>query len=288
MAAQTPIPGCPRHEGMGFIYVCKSCEDQLLCMDCVTESHNGHTLGKLTDNVAEQKREIQQFVDKLSKTDIPEIEKDIRECETNSEGYQKVISDIKRQGKQLKDNIDNAIDLLVKMCTELEKLNTSISEENQTALTKHLREDLKPKLDRCQQVLTSGSTVDVTTLTREIRNTSVHPPSHKRLQTVEFKAGTISIELLKRMLGKILVDGEDQSYKQIPKPVVLSEFTTSFLFNVCRTCLTGDEAWLSFMHSESLYRMDLKGNVKKKIECKGQSPIDLRIPDHRQSVVLCA
>ncbi|XP_033758384.1 uncharacterized protein LOC117340731 [Pecten maximus] len=268
MAAQTPVPGCLRHKGMGFIYVCKSCEDELICMDCVTESHYGHKFGKLTDYVADQKREIQQYVDKLSKTDIPKIKEDIRKSETNGGGYQKVISDIKRQGKQMKDNIDNAIELLVKMCTELEKLNRSVSEKNRTALTKHLREDLEPKLDRCQQVLTSGTTVDVTTLAREIRNTSIDPPSPRRLQTVEFKPGTISVEPLERMLGKVLIDGEDQSYKPIPTPVVLSEFKTSFPYDICCTCLTGDEAWLSYWDAENVYRMDLKGNVKETIKCK--------------------
>ncbi|XP_033758379.1 uncharacterized protein LOC117340727 [Pecten maximus] len=268
MAVQTPVPGCPRHKGMGFIYVCKSCEDELICMDCVTESHNGHKIGKLTDYVADQEREIQQYVDKLSRTDIPKIKEDIRKSETNDGGYQKVISDIKRQGKQMKDNIDNAIELLVKMYTELEKLNKTVSEKNKTALTKHLREDLEPKLDRCQQVLTSGTTVDVTTLAREIRNTSIDPPSPQCLQTVEFKPGTISTELLGRMIGKVLVNGEDQSYKPIPTPVVLSEFNTSFPYDVCRTCLTGDEAWFSYWDAETVYRVDIKGSVKETIECK--------------------
>ncbi|XP_033758121.1 uncharacterized protein LOC117340471 [Pecten maximus] len=267
MAAQMPVPGCTRHPGMGFLYVCKSCEDELLCMECVTDSHNGHTLGKLTDYVADQKREIQQYVDKLSKTDIPKIEEDIHESETNGEEYQKVISDIKRQGKKLKDNIDNAIDFLMRICTELETLNASISEENKIALTKHLREDLKPKLDRCQEVLTSGTTVDVTTLAQEIRNSSTASPSIGTLQTVEFKPGIISTELLERMLGRILVGGEDQSCKLILKPVTLNEFTTSFYYDSCRTCKdTGSEAWVTY--SDNVFRMSLDGTVKEKIECK--------------------
>ncbi|XP_033758402.1 uncharacterized protein LOC117340750 [Pecten maximus] len=289
MAAQTPVPGCPRHKGMGFVYVCKSCEDELICMDCVTDRHNGHKMGKLTDYVADQKREIQQYVDKLSRTDIPKIKEDIREQETSGGGYQKVISDIKRQGKQMKDNIDNAIELLVKMCIELEKLNRSVSEKNKTALTQHLREDLEPKLDRCQQVLTSGTTVDVTTLAREIRNTSIDPPSPRRLQTVEFKPGTISIELLERMLGKVLVDGEDQSYKPIPTPVVLSEFTTSFPYRCMSVhVLLDDEAWLSYWTDESVYRVDLKGKCEgddRSVRSKSDS-ISVS-PDHGQGVVLC-
>ncbi|XP_033758105.1 uncharacterized protein LOC117340454 [Pecten maximus] len=267
MAAQVPVPGCKRHSGKGFVYVCQSCEHQLLCMDCIKERHNGHTLGKLTDYVADQKREIQKYVDKLSKTDIPKIERDIRESETNGGGYQKTISDIKRQGKQMKDNIDHTIDLLVKMCTELDRLNTNISEKNKTALTKHLKDELKPKLDRCQEVLTSGTTVDVTTLAREIENTSTVPPTLEKLRTVEFKPGTTSTELLERMLGKILVDGKTQSCQPFLTPVVLSEFTTSFHSATCCTCLTSDEAWLPHWDSDQVYRMDLKGKLKEQIEC---------------------
>ncbi|XP_033730601.1 uncharacterized protein LOC117320011 [Pecten maximus] len=268
---QSPVPGCTRHPGMGFVYVCESCENKLICVDCVTDSHNGHTLGKLTDHVVDQKREIQQYVHELSKTDTSKIEelKDVRVYETNGGRYQKVISDIKRQGKQMKYDIDSAIALLVKMCTESEKINRDISDKNETAdLTKHLREDLKPRLDRHEQELTPDATVDVTTLGREMENTSIDPPSPGRLQTVEFKPGTVSSELLERMLGKVLVDGEVQSYKPIPFPVLLSDFKTSFLFDVCRTCPTGDTAWFSHWGDEYVYRLDIKGNVKEEIKCE--------------------
>ncbi|XP_060067875.1 uncharacterized protein LOC132548064 [Ylistrum balloti] len=268
MATQTAVPGCTRHQGMGFIYVCKSCDDQLICMECVTDIHNGHTFGKLTEYVTSQKREIQQYVDKLSKVDIPKVEEDIRENETNGGQYQAVIRDIKRQGEKMKDDIDRNIDMLVNMCTELEKLNASTSEKNKAELNRYLREDLKPKLDRCQQILASGITADVTTLVREIRNTATDPPTPGRLQTVEFKPGSISTELLEHMFGKILVDGEDQSYKPIPTPVVLDDFKTSFHYDVCRTGLTGDEAWLSYWDSDSVYRVDTKGTMKEKIQCK--------------------
>ncbi|XP_021371638.1 uncharacterized protein LOC110462125 [Mizuhopecten yessoensis] len=273
MAAQTPVPGCPRHPGMGFVYVCKSCEDQLLCMECVTDSHNGHTLDKLTDYVAGQKQEIQQFADKLSKTDIPNTEGDIKECgqQTKTHGgrYQKMIEDIKRQGKQMKDDIDSGIDLLVRMCTELEERNACISEKNKSTLTKYLREDLKPNLERCQEVLTSGTTVDVTTLAREIRNgVSTGPPSLSDLQNVEYKPGTISTELLERMLGKLLVDGVDESYKPIPKCELLYEFQTSFVYSNCNTCLNGDEAWLSHWTDYTIHRVDVKGKVNEEIDCQ--------------------
>ncbi|XP_021365452.1 uncharacterized protein LOC110458178 [Mizuhopecten yessoensis] len=271
MAAQTPVPGCTRHQAMGFVYVCKSCEDQLLCMECVTDSHNGHTLGKLTDYVAGQKREIQQYADKLSKTDIPKTEGDIKESEQHAKSgrYQKMIEGIRRQGKQMKDDIDNAIDILVRMCTELEERNADISEKNKIAFTKYLREDLKPKLDRCKVVLTSDTTVDVTTLAREIRNgVATIPPNLSDLQKVEFKPGKIANELLERMLGKLLVDGVDESYKPIPKCVVLYEFKAPFPYNVCQTCLTGDEEWLSYWNSETIYRVDFKGKVNERIECQ--------------------
>ncbi|XP_021357927.1 uncharacterized protein LOC110453339 [Mizuhopecten yessoensis] len=273
MAAQTPIPGCPRHPGMGFVYVCKSCEDQLLCMECVTDSHNGHTLGKLTDYMADQKREIQQYADKLSKTDIPKTEEDIKESGQHAKSgrYQKMIEGIRRQGKQMKDNIDNAIDILVRMCTELEERNADIAEKNKTAFTKYLREDLRPKLDRCKEVLTSGTAVDVTTLAREIRHgVSTIPPTLIDLQKVEFRHGTISIELLECMLGKLLVNGEDESNKLVAKCVVLYEFQTSCHFTTCQTCLNGKEAWLSFWKNETIYRVDLKGKVKKRIYCQGK------------------
>ncbi|XP_069115107.1 uncharacterized protein [Argopecten irradians] len=271
MAAQTPVPGCTRHEGMGFVYVCKSCDDQVVCMDCVTDNHNGHTLGKLTEYMETQKREIQYYVDKLSKSEIPKVEEDIREFEANIGGYKKLIGDIKRQGKEMKDSIDTAVDLLVKMCAEIDKMNKSISEKNIDALKTHLKKDLKPKLDRCQETLMSGTTVDVTSLAREIRNNPTNvTPNLTRLQALEFKPGKVSPEILKRMLGRILVDGDDQSYtyKYLPKSEALVK--TPFLFDSCESCLTSDQAWLSYWDSENVYRLDVKGDVKEKVECEGK------------------
>lgn len=110
MAAQTPVPGCTEHRGLGFVYVCKTCNNDLICMDCVVGRHNKHDLVKLTEFVSEQTRQIQQYEYKLSKSDIPKVESDIKENEENfkesSKEFRQIINDIKHHGEEMKKEID--------------------------------------------------------------------------------------------------------------------------------------------------------------------------------------
>ncbi|XP_021360201.1 uncharacterized protein LOC110454807 [Mizuhopecten yessoensis] len=272
MAAQTPVPGCTHHLGMGFIYICKTCDNELLCVECVVSRHNSHNIGKLTDYVSEQKQQIRQHEEKLSKTDIPNIKGKIKENEENlketSIGLRKMIEDIKRQGEQIKTEADNLVDKLVTLCRYLMKINADITEKNTAALTKLLGEKLKPQLERCHQVLTSGSNVDVISVSRETRNTSTAPPDLRPLKTASFKPGVVYNDLLERMLGTVLVDGENALYKPIPSHTVVSSFKTSFPCTMIRTRRSGDEAWLSYWEEDNIHRVDQKGNIKEKVKCK--------------------
>ncbi|XP_069118786.1 uncharacterized protein [Argopecten irradians] len=195
MAAQSPVSRCSRHEGM-FAFVCETCDDKLICMTCVTDDHNGHRLGDLNKFEEKHKRDIQQCVDKLSETDIPNVEEAIRKCDTKYGMYQKRIDAIKLQGKELKGSIDDVIDFMVTKCAEVENINTSISEGNKTALIEHLNTDLKPKLGRYQDILTSGTVEDITDIAREIRSASNVSSTSRSLKTVDFTPEKISTDRL--------------------------------------------------------------------------------------------
>ncbi|XP_069128929.1 uncharacterized protein [Argopecten irradians] len=72
------------------------------------------------------------------------------------------------------------------------------------------------------------------------------------------------------MLGTVLVDGKNTPFCPVPPRRVISSFKPTFNYSVCRTCTyrSGDEAWLSYWDKEQIYRVDQKGNIKEKIECK--------------------
>ncbi|XP_069109915.1 uncharacterized protein [Argopecten irradians] len=275
MAAQTPVPGCTHHPGKGFVYVCKTCNNDLICMDCVLDRHNKHELGSLTEYVSKQTHLIQQYEEQLTQTDIPKLERDLKENEKkfkeNSKEIGETIHHIKRQGEQMKNDIDKFTDRLVKLCTDLEKLNSDIKENNKTVLTKYLREKIRPQLDRCKGARTSGTTDDVIAVAEEIRNRGPDTtPTITAFKSVVFKPGIISNAVLDRMLGTVLVDGENQSFRPVPPCKIISSFRTSFPYSHVRTCRTGDdrEAWLSFWKDEQIYRVDQQGNIKKNIKCK--------------------
>ncbi|XP_069106193.1 uncharacterized protein [Argopecten irradians] len=242
-------------------------------MDCVLDRHNKHELGSLTEYVSKQTLLIQQYEEKLTKTDIPKLERDIKENEKkfkeNSKEIGETIHHIKRQGEQMKNDIDKFTDRLVRLCTDLEKLNSDIKEKNKTVLTKYLREKIRPQLDRCQGARTSGTTDDVIAVAEEIRSRGPDtPPTIAAFKSAVFKPGIISNAVLDRMLGTVLVDGENQSFRPVPPCKIISSFRTSFPYSHVRTCRTGDEAWLSYWDDEQIYRVDQQGNIKKKIECK--------------------
>ncbi|XP_060064412.1 uncharacterized protein LOC132544784 [Ylistrum balloti] len=272
MAAQDPVPGCSQHPGMGFVYVCKTCDNQLICMDCVVGYHNQHDLGKLTEHILDQKRQIRQFQEKLLKTDIPKLEKDIEEnderFDESSEQLRKVIDDIKSQGESIKTEIDRLIEKSVKLCRELVKANSEITVKNKTTLIKHVREVIRPRLARCQQVVTSGSNFDVITVAKEVRCTSTAPPDVGSLKTAVFKPGTVHTGHLEGMLGTVLFDSENPVFQSLPKTTLVSSFKAPFQYDVCHICGTGDEAWLSYWNESKIYRVDQKGDSKERIKCK--------------------
>ncbi|XP_060083506.1 uncharacterized protein LOC132562760 [Ylistrum balloti] len=272
MAGQTPVPGCTYHQRMGFIYICKTCDDELICTDCVLDRHNKHDLGKLTDYVSEQKLQIRRYQEKLSRNDVPKLENDIKENDENfkksSRQFCKMIEEITRQGKEMKNEIDRLTEKLVLLCKNIEKINADITENNKTALTKHMGEEVRPQLDRCLQVLSYGVTDDVITVAKQVRDNSTSPPPVGTLKTGVFKPGTVQTGLLEWMLGTVLVDGENPEYHPTAKSSLVSSFVTSFPFTDIRVCSTGDEAWLSFCKGDKIHRVDQKGNIKERIECR--------------------
>ncbi|XP_060083077.1 uncharacterized protein LOC132562351 [Ylistrum balloti] len=272
MSAQIPIPGCPYHQGMGFVYVCKMCDNELVCIDCVLDRHYQHNLRKLTDYVLEQKSQIEQYQKKLSEHDLPKLECDIREnderFEKCCEQIRKMIDEIKIQGKKMKNEIDNSIERVVTICRDLEKLNDDITKKNNAALVKYLKEEIRPKLDRCQRALSSDVTVDVITVANQVKSSSTAPPTVGGLKTAAFKSGTLSSGILDRMLGSLLIDGDNPEFRPVQKTSVVSSFRSDVVYTSCRTSCTGDKAWLSHWKGNKIYQVDKKGAIQDLIDCK--------------------
>ncbi|XP_069128918.1 uncharacterized protein [Argopecten irradians] len=271
MTAQTPVPGCREHPGMGFVYVCKTCNNDLICMDCVVGRHQKHNLSKLAEFLSEQTQKIQQYEKKLSKYDIPKTESAINEehFKENGKEFRQMIDDIKIQGEEMKREIDKITNRLVNLCRDLVKMNADVKEKNKELLTTYLREELEPQLDRCQRI--SGTDDDIIAKAWEILSTGPTTPlALTSLRVAVFQPGNISNAVLGRMLGSLLVEGENTSFRAVPPCAVISSFKTSFDYDECRTCRSSDEAWLSYWDEEQIYRVDQKGNVRKKIECNAK------------------
>ncbi|XP_021378965.1 uncharacterized protein LOC110466650 [Mizuhopecten yessoensis] len=269
MAGQVPVPGCTRHPGMGFVYVCTYCQHDLLCMKCMVDNHKGHEVELLTDYLSGQRREIEKSRENLANTEFSKLEKDLSDTDTqiheNGKSFQKIRESIRRQGNAMKTEIDNLIEKSIKHCDDMEKKHVDILNSFRTELSQYLNEDKETKLDRCQQVLTSGTNVEVISFARDTLGTSIVPPTLGTLPTAGFKAGTIYSELLQRMLGTITEDGDDQQYQTITECTVKSQFTHSKPITAFST--TGDEAWLSLWKDEDIYRVDQTGKVNEKVEC---------------------
>ncbi|XP_069130066.1 uncharacterized protein [Argopecten irradians] len=274
MAAQTPVVGCSEHPGMGFVYVCKTCNNDLICTNCVVDNHNKHDLGILSEYVKEQKHTIHKYEEQLLKIEIPKLESCIKEedesFKENRKDIEKMIEAVKIQGERMKKKIDQLTETLVKFCRDLERMNEDIFVRNKTKLTKRLQEEVRPQQDRCHQVITSGTNDDVITLARETRNTkcsSSVPIDLGTLKTATFKPGTIQNGLLERMLGMVSINQDDPVFQPTPNAAAVSTFKAIFPYELCRVCRSGDRALLSSWDEDHIVSIDKKGNTEK-IECK--------------------
>ncbi|XP_069128385.1 uncharacterized protein [Argopecten irradians] len=272
MAVQTPDSGCSRHGGLEFVFVCKTCDNELICLDCVLDFHNKHDLVKLMEHASDQKHKMQQYTEKLSKSDIPKLESEILEngksWTKTSKELMEMNNDITRHGDQMKKEIDKISDRLVALCKNLEQMNRETKEKNKSVLTDFLRGKLRQQ-DRCQQALTSDISTKAIEVAKEIRNTEpITSPTPIARKSAVFEPGTVSNVLLNQMFGKVLVDGESVSFQQSPPCIVISSFLASFPYDACHTCRSGDEAWLSYWDAEQIYRVDQTGSILEKIECR--------------------
>ncbi|XP_069130720.1 uncharacterized protein [Argopecten irradians] len=276
MAAQVPVEGCVYHSRNSFVYVCETCNNELICIDCVIDRHYKHDLGKLKDYMTEQTKQIKQYEEQLSKVDIPKLENDIKENEEDfqqsSKEFEEMIDEIKRQGDQMKKEIDKFIDRLVKLCRDLEKMNEEITEKNNVQLRK-CYDEMVPRLDRYRQVLTQGTLVDVIKLAKETRDTDYISPvlgTQGAFKTAAFEPGTIDTRILEGMLGTMIVDGYMTPLRATAKTSTVQKLEKTLSCTVCRPCSSGVGFWLSFWREEKVSRVDQKGNTVVTINCKAE------------------
>jgi len=126
---QIPIRGqgqttCPDHQSE-VLCICKNCDGQLVCLQCITSTHNGHEFDNISDVASIKKQKIHDFVKKAEKTKLPQIRLNIesidQKSKDNSAHVKKLIERIQSQGEKLKSEIDRITRELINTCRKTEQ-----------------------------------------------------------------------------------------------------------------------------------------------------------------------
>jgi len=177
----TPVRGqgqtkCPDHQSE-VVFYCKDCSGQLVCLECSTSIHQGHTLDKISDIASDKKQVIQDYVKKAEKTELPRIKQTLESVDNqtkeNSKRVETLIEKIKAQGEKLKAEIYRNV-------KGTEQTNNDLSSKYRQEFETEI-EEVCLKVDKCIDAIDSGNNITVIDVEREI-NTELKQPRVPTLQ----------------------------------------------------------------------------------------------------------
>lgn len=207
---------CKHHPAREVSLVCEDCEGELVCVECVTSTHQRHGLVKLSD-VAPLKRDlIRTFMEKAEKTAIPKIRKQVdyanEKLAENKTMYKTLVEKIRQQGEIIKDEIDRITNRFVAQCEESEQAN----EEKMTKYRKQLHglyAELNLNVHECRKTLESGSPTQVYAVEKKVSAGMKLPPA-PNIRPTYFNAGSLSLDQIEQSFGG-LTQPDDQTEAEL-------------------------------------------------------------------------
>ncbi|XP_060071386.1 uncharacterized protein LOC132551278 [Ylistrum balloti] len=207
---------CKHHPNHEVTLVCEDCEGILVCVDCVTSTHQRHGLVKLID-VAPLKREnIRTFMDKAERTAIPKVRKQVEfaneKLAENKTMYKELVVKIRQQGQTLKEEIDRITEKFVTQCEEVGKEN----EEKMLKYRKQLHTlyaELNLSVHECRKTLEAGTPTQVYAVEKKV-STALKLPTAPTIRPTFFNAGSLSLDQIEQSFGGLTMPDEQTEVDQ--------------------------------------------------------------------------
>ncbi|XP_069140623.1 uncharacterized protein [Argopecten irradians] len=280
---QEAVSLCQHHPREELCYSCSDCDGSLACPECVTSTHQGHTLVKLKNTPDfVWKKLIEHYIQKAEKFEIPKILKELKfaegKLEQNRKHYQELIGVVQQRGEELKEAIDRITMRHVNTITEVAKENTVYIEYYQGELHS-LHTEIIYALRKCHQ---ANDTEDFSVVldSEKIIRAGLKLPRVPITQTTKYRMGPSPLPLLESAFGGVEIVGyrpkqlgptvphvvqKKLEKPEPPKPAlysVVSEFR--HLTDITSLVPTEDVySWISNEEKKEVVLLDRAGDVKQ-------------------------
>ncbi|XP_069124774.1 E3 ubiquitin-protein ligase TRIM71-like [Argopecten irradians] len=207
---------CTHHPEREVTLVCEDCEGTLVCVECVTSTHQRHGLVKLID-VAPLKREnIKTFIEKAERTAIPKVRRQVEYANErlaeNKSMYKELVVKVRQQGQTLKEEIDRITNKFVQQCEETEK-------ENNDKMLKYRKQlhtlyaELNLSVHESQKTLETGNPTQVYSMEKKV-SSAMKLPTAPSIKLTFFNARSLSLDQIEQNFGGLTSPDEQTEADQ--------------------------------------------------------------------------
>eukprot|EP00105_Crassostrea_gigas_P042227 XP_019926375.1 PREDICTED: uncharacterized protein LOC105336736 isoform X2 [Crassostrea gigas] len=284
---------CRTHQQKNCDLLCKNCNNLFVCSSCTaSEQHRGHIFVDVTEVYKTKKNNIErdtEEIDNLISPKYKKIELDLEnQLASLDGGYEKLTTEISKQGEQWHREIDIVID---KMKTEINEIKV----KHRVILQKHLDEIkqiqslIKQTLLALYEIEKSTAVAPTIEYNSKIREFSKLPPK-LQVKLPTFIPKPIDREKLYSLFGQItpLSTATEENVLSLNKPNTLvrelldepelvATIQTGYEQLLGVTCLDEDSVWTHGM-TNKIKCFNIKGSLLQTIGTKsGQSPHDIAV-----------
>uniref|UniRef100_A0A8W8M9P4 B box-type domain-containing protein n=1 Tax=Magallana gigas TaxID=29159 RepID=A0A8W8M9P4_MAGGI len=283
---------CGSHSGQRCEAHCSRCNIPI-CMFCVINNHNGHTIKPMKDVVTELKSEIQHETRDIESNLLPlykEMKKNTdKDIGKSTQKFNSLESDIEKLRKSWQQEVDAIFN---KFCS----LNKSMRENHLFVLTSHQSllenqiQEMTKTVQQNKEIHQSNKVSEVTkhqsklTEYKEIPTIVQQPIPSLKSNTDLGKELTIELgEYTATLKQAELPSQKDAKFSSLTtrdlldKAKVISTFPTGVESLWRISCLGTDEAWLSGK-GKTITRVDVDGFVRESVTSTCQkTPVDIAV-----------
>ena len=202
---------CPKHPTKELLLVCKQCNNEPVCLTCLSTSHIGHNVVDL-DIVAQEKYNyIQEINNKIEKENIPTIRTNLQIAE---EKVRKVEQDILANIECIKEHHQNLRDLLLQDATAaVSKIKSTIEAnkhmyEKFESQSEQKIESLKGRIIRNTETCKSKNDILTLDEAKELENIRFEIPTFRTISTEHFYPGINPEDYIAAAFGSVVHDDE--------------------------------------------------------------------------------
>ncbi|OWF50469.1 uncharacterized protein LOC110450342 [Mizuhopecten yessoensis] len=249
---------CSLHDDYCVIAACETCDDRLVCIQCMNSSCFGHTLCNLEEVAERRKQNISCLLRDAEVLAIPKLEVHLNQVRRKrvllSTHCDDVSRNIRKQAQELKRSVDTICEKLVEECAVFQKRKDDILKTFEDNISKDHAE-LLDSISKVKNIISSCKLQDIL-LHEDVISVLSKPQSKTCVPVVAavwFTPTDVDMVKLNRLFGTMQRSVPISEFEHIPS-------------EVRSICIVGEQAWITCDGNKELYLTNKEGDCVRSIK----------------------